>query len=105
MDTIFDKTDKGREEITTRKHKLPTRMRSLLLLLDGKHAAQEVLQKVAGLGLTSQHIVELLENGFIRCASTPEWEDEYDEAEIETSAMPNTQPLDVGGTPEVATAP
>lgn len=64
----FDKTDKGREEMATRKHALSSRLRTLLLLFDGKRTVPEVLQKVAGIGLTEQHITELMEMGFIqRC--------------------------------------
>lgn len=65
MQSIFDKTEKGREEIATRKYHLPPRMRTLLLLFDGKQTAADVLGKINGLGLGQQHIVELVEAGFI----------------------------------------
>ncbi len=63
---IFDKTDKGREEITTRKYHLPSRLRPLLVMIDGKQSAGELLKKVAGLGLNADSINELLNNEFIR---------------------------------------
>ncbi len=63
---ILDKTDKGREEIATRKYHLAPRLRSLLVLADGKHRTEDLLTKVAGLGLTEQSITELLDNGFIQ---------------------------------------
>lgn len=66
---IFDKTDKGREEIATRKHRLPPRLRTLLVLVDGKQSAEELLKKVAGIGLTQDSIYELLDNGFIQVAA------------------------------------
>ena len=62
---IFDKTEKGREEIATRKYHLATRLRTLLLLIDGKHTTEDVLGKVAGLGLTAENMTELLSSGFI----------------------------------------
>jgi len=62
---IFDKTEKGREEISTRKHHLASRLRTLLLLIDGKQHTDEVLKKVAGLGLNQDNIAELLNQGFI----------------------------------------
>ena len=65
---IYDKTDKGREEIATRKHQLPTRLRTLLVMVDGKQSDEELLKKVGGLGLTKESISELLENGFIQAA-------------------------------------
>jgi len=62
---VFDKSDKGREEIATRKHQLAPRLRSLLVLIDGKHSTDDLLKKVAGLGLDMQSINELLDSGFI----------------------------------------
>lgn len=70
MNTIFDKTDKGRDEIATRQHHLAPRLRTLLLLVDGKHTAGELLAKIASLGVTEASITELLDNGFICAAST-----------------------------------
>lgn len=69
MNTIFDKTDKGRGEIATRQYHLAPRLRTLLLLVDGKHTAGELLLKIASLGVTEASIVELLDNGFICPAS------------------------------------
>jgi hypothetical protein len=64
--SIFDKTDKGREEIATRCYQLAPRMRSLLVLIDGKQEVEHILKKVAGLGLDQNHLAELLEGGFIQ---------------------------------------
>lgn len=64
--SIFDKTDKGRDEIATRKHQLAPRLRTLLLLIDGKHATDVLLQKYASVGLNEQSIAELLKDGFIQ---------------------------------------
>ncbi len=64
MDRIFDKTDKGREEIATRKYRLAPRLRTLLLLIDGKQTTGQLLQKIAG--LDEQSIDELLDGGFIQ---------------------------------------
>lgn len=71
--TIFDKTEKGREEITTRKYQLAPRLRTLLVMIDGKQSADDLLQKVGGLGLDKESVAELLENGFIHviAASAP----------------------------------
>lgn len=68
---VFDKTEKGREEISTRKYQLPPRLRTLLVLIDGKQSTGELLQKVGGLGLNEQSIVELQENGFIAPVALP----------------------------------
>ncbi|MFZ6800173.1 hypothetical protein [Undibacterium sp. Di24W] len=66
---IYDKTDKGREEIATRKWHLPSRMRSLLVLIDGKQSDAQLVKKTGGLGLSEQSLVELQENGFIQRVS------------------------------------
>jgi hypothetical protein len=67
--SIFDKTDKGREEIATRKYHLATRVRTLLLLVDGKQRTEDLLQKVTGMGLTEESLTELLNDGFIHAVA------------------------------------
>jgi hypothetical protein len=64
MHRIFDKTDKGREEIATRRYRLAPRLRTLLLLIDGKQSTGQLLQKIAG--LDEQSIADLLDGGFIQ---------------------------------------
>jgi hypothetical protein len=63
--SIYDKTEKGREEITTRKHQLASRLRTLLVMIDGKQSAADIMKKVSALGLTEQNLQELLEQEFI----------------------------------------
>jgi hypothetical protein len=62
---IFDKTDKGREEIITRQYRLAPRLRSLLVLIDGKKSTPELLQQVSGLGLDMQSLADLVDGEFI----------------------------------------
>src|SRR5471032_1213294 len=62
---IYDKTDKGRNEIATRSQHLAPRLRTLLLLIDGRRSEQELLASVAGLGLTETALAELLAQGYI----------------------------------------
>jgi type IV secretory pathway VirJ component len=63
-DTVFAKTELGRQEIGTRRAKLDPRTRMLLVMIDGAHtvdalaaklggteAVQAALEKLAGLGL------------------------------------------------------
>ncbi|RFP10045.1 MULTISPECIES: hypothetical protein [unclassified Duganella] len=63
--SIYDKTAKGRDEIATRKYQLAPRLRSLLVLIDGRRTEEELLRNVAGLGLTGAALDELLEGGLI----------------------------------------
>ncbi|MES2103253.1 MAG: hypothetical protein V4634_04480 [Pseudomonadota bacterium] len=67
---IYDKTDKGREEIATRKYQLASRIRTLLVMVDGKQTEDDLLKKVAGLGLSQQNIDELIEQQFIAVAAS-----------------------------------
>jgi hypothetical protein len=64
-DIIYDKTDKGHQEIQTRQNHLPSRLRSLLVLVDGKTSVEALLKKIVGLGLNEESIAELLQQGFI----------------------------------------
>jgi hypothetical protein len=68
--TVFDKTGKGREEIATRGHRLAPRLRTLLLLVDGKRDTDDLMAKVGGLGLDQKALVDLLEAGFIEVGGT-----------------------------------
>lgn len=76
---ILDKTEKGRDELATRQHQLSPRLRTLLVLADGKSDADNLMKKVAGLGLTDRNIAELVEQGFLRYA-----EQKPAEAPVET---------------------
>ncbi len=63
--TCYQKTDKGREEIATRKHGLSLRLRSVLLLIDGKRSGSELLTIYPGLGVSEAMLQELESKGFI----------------------------------------
>ena len=66
MATIYyDKTEKGREEISSRKYQLPSKLRPLLVMIDGKHGSDELLKRLAAIGLTQENLEELLRLGFI----------------------------------------
>jgi hypothetical protein len=66
---IFDKTERGRTEIATRGQTVAPRLRTLLLLVDGKTGSDELLRKVAGLGLGQEHLDELLQAGLIQASA------------------------------------
>lgn len=93
-DRIFDKTDKGREEIATRKHQLPTRLRTLLVMVDGKQSDEELLKKVAGLGLNAESMTELLDKGFIRLATQLQ-PAPASPLPIQTSTLPVAAPTEI----------
>jgi hypothetical protein len=87
--SIYDKTAKGREEIATRKFQLASRLRALLVLVDGHRSEQELLRSVAGLGLTEAALQELLEQGYILlAASYASLQEPEPEAEPEAAPPP-----------------
>jgi hypothetical protein len=63
---IYEKTDKGREEIATRKHQMPMRLRSVLVMIDGRQPFSALLSNLVRLGLDKTSIDELVEQEFIR---------------------------------------
>lgn len=69
LNSIYDKTEKGREEISTRKHHLANRLRTLLVMVDGKQSATDLLKKVSALGFDENNVQELLDQEFITVVS------------------------------------
>lgn len=65
LKAILSKTAKGMEEIETRKHKLDQRSRALLIVVNGKSSAAELLKKFEQMGDVSPMLEQLLANGFV----------------------------------------
>lgn len=91
MHSYFEKTAKGREEIATRRHGLSLRLRSILLLIDGKRSVDDLLHAYPGLGLTEALLADLQTQGYI--------------ADIEQTARQNqsSEPQSPRTTPEPPT--
>lgn len=62
---VYDKTDKGREEIATRKYQIPPRLRSLLVMIDGRRSLDSLLSNFSAIGVTEEGIQELLREEYI----------------------------------------
>jgi len=62
---ILGKTEKGREEIATRKHNLSGTLRRFLVLIDGKHSKTDLLDQFSSLGLNENTLMELIEQDFV----------------------------------------
>jgi hypothetical protein len=62
---IYDKTDKGRDEIATRKYHLAAKMRTLLVMIDGHRPLEALMKNFGSLGLTEDNVTELLAEGYI----------------------------------------
>ncbi len=61
----FVKTDKGQEEIRSRTYRLQPKPRALLVIVDGKKAAEELVQTATSMGGGLPLLESLLEEGYI----------------------------------------
>lgn len=62
---VLVKTDKGVEEVKTRKYRLPARSRILLFMIDGRHAIGEILDQTSKLGMPATALKELIDGEFV----------------------------------------
>ena len=68
--TILGKTQKGADGLAQRTAALPQKLRSVLILVDGKTAYAELLRKFSAMPQCDEHLAWLLENGFIQAVSS-----------------------------------
>lgn len=66
MSNVYRKTERGQTEIATRQYKLAPRLRSALVVVDGKRSQLELASMIAGEPQETLHA--LLEAGFIELA-------------------------------------
>lgn len=62
---LFTKTQKGIQEIETRKFNLPTDLRSVLILIDGKRTVAQLDKQLSKMGHIPNLLTTLQEQGFI----------------------------------------
>lgn len=67
MTAIYRKTEKGQAEIDTRAHRLVPRLRTALILVDGRRSDDELRKMI--LAQPDATLAELLEQGFIELVS------------------------------------
>lgn len=65
LTAIYHKTPKGQEEMASRAYKLPARERSVLILVDGKSTARDIIAKAKHFGDAEQFFEALVRGGFI----------------------------------------
>jgi DNA-binding PadR family transcriptional regulator len=63
---IYKKTEKGQEEINSRKYGLSQNLRHVLIFVDGKSDVSKILEKGAGFPNIEQHLEDLANQGFIQ---------------------------------------
>ncbi|EXI79892.1 MAG: hypothetical protein AW10_02191 [Candidatus Accumulibacter appositus] len=67
---VYTKTSKGLDEIRWRRHKLPARLRALLITIDGKSTAAALVRRFSSPAQAATGIAGLLACGFIEVAAT-----------------------------------
>lgn len=91
---VYHKTEKGLEEIRSRSFRLPARERSVLILVDGKGAARDIIDKAKHFGDAEQFFTSLINGGFIVpvAAAVP----------ASAPAVPSRTPTPTAGGPDAA---
>jgi hypothetical protein len=66
LQAVLQKTEKGAEEIATRKYRLEQKLRTILIVVNGKATGDELAQKFEAIGDVRPMIERLLADGFVR---------------------------------------
>ena len=66
---VLGKTRRGADELAQRTTAVPQKLRSVLILIDGKTAYCELLRKLSFMPQCDEHIAWLLEQGFVQTIS------------------------------------
>lgn len=69
---VYIKTAKGQEEIQKRTYKLSASLRRLLIMVDGRSTAAEMIERLSSMGDITPTLIELETSGFIASLSPPE---------------------------------
>lgn len=64
-DWILAKTSAGAEEIATRSRRVPTRLRTVLIIVDGRRSVQHLSESAAALGNIREALAELRDMGLV----------------------------------------
>jgi hypothetical protein len=67
--SVFQKSEKGSQAIAKRDHALAPKLRSMLILVDGKRSMEELAKLSVALGDTQQLLAQPLEQGYIEDAA------------------------------------
>ncbi|KFB67952.1 MAG: hypothetical protein CAPSK01_002541 [Candidatus Accumulibacter vicinus] len=66
LSSVFSKTPKGIEEISTRANRLPFRMRAMLIMVDGQRTGNQLLAFGASATESAKQLAALLDGGFVQ---------------------------------------
>ena len=88
---VYHKSEKGSEAIATRQHGLAPKLRSMLIMVDGKRGFDELAKVAQMLGDTEQLLGQLLDQGFIEpVAGSAPVADKHSGPAAETAPAPLT---------------
>jgi hypothetical protein len=69
LQSILQKTEKGVAEVQTRQHKLEQKLRTLLIVVNGKATAAELVKQFEQIGDVAPMLEQLLAAGFIEAVA------------------------------------
>jgi hypothetical protein len=68
---VLAKTVKGTEEIKSRRHGLPPKVRALLVIVDGRTTAGELVAKLGGSPEIENGLQSLIDQGYVETVGEP----------------------------------
>ncbi len=71
LSSVLSKAPKGLDEISTRANRLPSRVRALLIMVDGHRTGDELVALSSSSAEGKRHLAALLNGGFIQVQSPP----------------------------------
>lgn len=70
LSSVFGKTAKGVDEVSTRAHRLPARVRAMLIMIDGQRSEEQLLAMSHSAADGRKYLGQLLAGGFVRPLSS-----------------------------------
>lgn len=87
LQAVLHKTGKGVEEIQTRKHRLEQKLRTVLIVVNGKATGAELVKQFEQMGDVTPMIEQLLAGGFIQPAAGAAADAGFKEIRIQLSQL------------------
>lgn len=69
--TVYSKTEQGQQEVATRANHLPSRVRAMLIMIDGKRSVEQLLTGHPAPDDALEQLRQLAAGGFIEAAVAP----------------------------------
>ncbi|HRI90449.1 MAG: hypothetical protein JNM54_05335 [Candidatus Accumulibacter sp.] len=66
LSSVFSKTEKGQDEVSTRAHRLPSRVRAMLIMIDGHRTGEQLLALCTSSAEGKRQLAQLLNGGFVQ---------------------------------------